>query len=181
MAFLSKINVGGQVYDLKDAQSRADLATLLGEHALAALGGAAWLAADSTVSAEGQGVATTAAVKAYVDSAVESIPEFDVIIVDGELPTASADTFHKIYLQSASSPAAPNLYIEWITIRSGSEGSYTYSWEKIGDTAIDLSGYVQKTQTIAGVDLQDNITKTELQSALDLHNMAYANTASASY
>ena len=40
MAFLSKINVGGQVYDLKDAQSRADLATLLGEHALAALGGA---------------------------------------------------------------------------------------------------------------------------------------------
>lgn len=34
--------------------------------------------------------------------------------------------------------------------------------------AIDLSGYVEKTQTIAGIDLQDNITAEELKTALGL-------------
>jgi len=32
---------------------------------------------------------------------------------------------------------------------------------------VDLNSYVLKTTTIAGVDLQDNITKAELQSATD--------------
>jgi hypothetical protein len=41
MAFLSKIKVGNTVYDLKDATSRANLETLLGGHALEALGDAA--------------------------------------------------------------------------------------------------------------------------------------------
>ena len=39
------------------------------------------------------------------------------------------------------------------------------AWDKLAGT-IDLSGYVQKTQTIAGIDLQDNITAQELTDAL---------------
>lgn len=39
--------------------------------------------------------------------------------------------------------------------------------------AIDLSGYVKKTQTIADIDLQDNITTEELQEALNLGTAAY--------
>jgi len=31
-----------------------------------------------------------------------------------------------------------------MTLRSGTEGNYTYSWEQIGSTAINLSGYVQE-------------------------------------
>ena len=32
-----------------------------------------------------------------------------------------------------------NVYTEYVSIRSGEEGSYTYSWEALGDTSIDLS------------------------------------------
>lgn len=38
-------------------------------------------------------------------------------------------------------------------------------WDDLGGT-VDLSGYVQKTTTIAGIDLQDNITVNELKAAL---------------
>lgn len=37
-----------------------------------------------------------------------------------------------------------------------------------GESSIDLSDYVQKTQTIADIDLQDNITKQELSDALGI-------------
>ena len=81
---------------------------------------------------------------------VESLPTFDVVVLgDAELPTASADTYHKIYLKTATGSATQNVYKEYITVRSGNEGAYTYSWELIGDTAIDLTGYL-KTVTVNG-------------------------------
>lgn len=103
-----------------------------------------------------------------VNALVGAIKTIKVEIV-AELPTASADTYFNesktIYLVS-NSGSGNDYYDEFITVRNGVEGSYTYSWEKIGNTQIDLSGYVQKTTTIAGVDLQDNITKSELAAAL---------------
>ena len=42
--FLSIFNVGGVDYNLKDAAATAKLKTLLGEHAVEALGAAAWKA-----------------------------------------------------------------------------------------------------------------------------------------
>ena len=81
---------------------------------------------------------------------VETLPTFDVVVLgDAELPTASADTYHKIYLKTATGSATQNVYKEYITVRSGAEGAYTYSWELIGDTAIDLTGYL-KTVTVNG-------------------------------
>ena len=81
---------------------------------------------------------------------VETLPTFDVVVLgDAELPTASADTYHKIYLKTATGSATQNVYKEYITVRSGNEGAYTYSWELIGDTAIDLTGYL-KTVTVNG-------------------------------
>ena len=83
-------------------------------------------------------------------NAVETLPTFDVVVLgDAELPTASADTYHKIYLKTATGSATQNVYKEYITVRSGNEGAYTYSWELIGDTAIDLTGYL-KTVTVNG-------------------------------
>ena len=83
-------------------------------------------------------------------NAVETLPTFDVVVLgDAELPTASADTYHKIYLKTATGSATQNVYKEYITVRSGVEGAYTYSWELIGDTAIDLTGYL-KTVTVNG-------------------------------
>lgn len=180
MADISKIKLAnGTTVTIKDAQGRADVTTLLGGHALGALGAAAWKAVAAGITEGDAGLATAQQVKSYVDSAVEAIPEFDVVIVaDGEeLPAASADTFHKIYLKKASTTGiAQNIYKEYITVKNGD----TYSWELIGDTAIDVSGKVDKTTTIAGIALDKNITVEQLQNALKLGAMAYADKASGS-
>lgn len=181
MADISKIKLAnGTTVALKDAQGRADMTTILGGHALEALGAAAWKAVAANIS--GEGLVDASVVKAYVDSQVATIPEFDVVVVaDGDdLPDASADTFHKIYLKKDAHAVAGNSYDEYITIRSGSKGNYTYSWEKVGSTDIDISGKVDKTTTIAGIALDHNITVAELQTALKLGAMAYADKASGS-
>ena len=181
MADISKIKLAnGTTVTLKDAQGRADMTTILGGHALEALGAAAWRGIAANISDETAGViADAATVKAYVDAQIKTIPEFDVVIVaDGEsLPAASADTFHKIYLVKASNTGvAQNIYKEYITVKNGDN----YSWELVRDTAIDVSGKVDKTTTIAGIALDHNITVAELQTALKLGAMAYADKASGS-
>jgi len=98
---LSKVKVGNTVYYLKDAEGRANLETLLGTHAVAALSDAAWREISEVVGNNDK-LVTGAQVMDYVESVVETIPSFDVVVVPvGEdLPTASADTFHKIYMTS---------------------------------------------------------------------------------
>lgn len=180
---LSKVKLGENTYNLKDAEVRTKFTTLVGEHTLEALGNAAWKGfVTNLTNATDNEAASAKAVKDYVDSAVEAIPDFDVVVIadGGELPTASADTFHKIYLMKASGTATQNIYKEYITVRSAkgtTPETYDYTWEMIGDTAIDISSKVDKTQTIAGLSLEDNITKQQLQNALDLKSLAYADTA----
>lgn len=178
MADISKIKLAnGTTVTIKDAEGRTNVTTLLGSHKLEALGAAAWKAVAANIS--GEGLVDAATVKAYVEAQIKTIPEFDVVIVaDGEeLPTASAATFHKIYLVKASATGvAQNIYKEYITVKNGD----TYSWELIGDTAIDISGKVDKTTTIAGIALDKNITVEQLQNALKLGAMAYADKASGS-
>lgn len=178
MADISKIKLAnGTTVTLKDAQGRTNVTTLLGGHTLEALGAAAWKSVAAEIS--GEGLVDASVVKAYVDAQIKTIPEFDVVIVaDGEqLPEASADTFHKIYLVKASATGvAQNIYKEYITVKNGE----AYSWELVGDTAIDVSGKVDKTTTIAGIALDHNITVKELQTALGLGAMAYADKASGS-
>lgn len=55
-----------------------------------------------------------------------------------ELPTASENTMGHIYLVPDSSGSGDNVKIEYVTIRSGSEGAYTYTWEKLGTTEMSL-------------------------------------------
>lgn len=182
-SLLSKVKLGDNTYNLKDAEARTKLTTLVGEHALEALGNAAWKGYVTTLTgATDNETASAKAVKDYVDSAVAAIPDFDVVVIaDGEdLPDASEETFHKIYLVKASGSAEKNIYKEYITVRSAkgtTPETYDYTWEMIGDTAIDISSKVDKTQKIAGVDLQDDIAKEELQTALGLKSLAYADSA----
>ena len=90
------------------------------------------------------------------------VPGFEAVVVSS-LPTASADTMNKIYLVPSASSQTGNIKDEYITIRSGSEGSYTYSWEQIGSTAIDVSGKADKVSGaisghFAGLDGNGNLT-----------------------
>lgn len=183
MADISKIKLAnGTTVTIKDAQGRADMTTILGGHALEALGAAAWQAMAASISEAG--IADAATVKAYVDSQVGQIHNFDVVIdpagtAAGPSVAASADTMYKIYLVPSDDAAAGG-YIEYITIRSGAEGAYTYTWEAIGNTKVSLTGYVPTTTTIATIALDHNITVAELQTALKLGAMAYADKASGS-
>lgn len=183
MADISKIKLAnGATVDIKDAGGRANVNTLLGGHALEALGAAAWKAV--AVSISGEGLVDATVVKSYVDSQVGQIHNFDVVIdptgtSTGPSVAASADTMYKIYLVPSDDAAAGG-YIEYITIRSGAEGAYTYAWEAIGNTKVSLTGYVPTTTTIATIKLDHNITVAELQTALTLGAMAYADKANGS-
>lgn len=185
-SYISKIKLAnGTTVLLKDAKGRADMETLLGEHALLALGDAAWKAVAAEVTGGGAGLPTAEAVKSYVDSAVGKVHNFDVVIdadgsaATGPSVTASADTMYKIYFVP-SGEAAAGEYIEYITIKSGDGESATFKWEAIGSTKTNLTGYVPTTTTIATIALDHNITVAELQTALGLGAMAYADKASGS-
>lgn len=170
MALLSKITLGGVTYDLKDAQARENITTLLGGHAVEALGAAAWQAVAANIS--GEGLVSAATVKSYVDAQVGAIHNFDVKIYEN-LPQASEETMYIIGLVK-NAQAASGEYIEYITIK---DAESNYSWEAIGSTKTDLTGYVSGDTTIAGIDLNDNITAEELQYALGLGALAYKNSA----
>lgn len=96
------------------------------------------------------------ATKQYVDTAINAVKQFEYQVVT-ELPTAAQATMGKIYLKAHShnpSDGQPDSYDEFITVQSGS----TYKWERIGNTDIDLSGYVPTTRKINNKALSSDIT-----------------------
>lgn len=176
---LSVFNVGGIDYNLKDAAATAKLETLLGKQTLQELGAAAWKAVAADITDTDEGLPTAKKVKEYVDAQVGTIHNFDVVIdatgtAAGPSVAASADTMYKIYLVPDTNAEAGS-YIEYITIKSGE----TYKWEAVGSTKTSLDGYVEKSQKIAGLTLNKDITTAELQNALGLKAFAYAATGSA--
>lgn len=79
--------------------------------------------------------------KSEVQALIAAINQFSYMSAQ-TLPTASADTMYKIYLVPSADPQQLNVKDEFITIDNGSGASTRYTWEQIGSTAIDLSGYV---------------------------------------
>ena len=152
---LSKIQIGGKTYEVKDVIARESIESISAD-----------LAALSYVKKDGVFESDTK-IKEYVDAQVGSINKFDVVIgtagADGKPNVAaSADTMYKLYLiQNADSSAGD--YIEYITIRSGLEGAYTYAWEAIGSTKMSLTGYVTETALVEALKPYE---KTENLKAL---------------
>ena len=95
------------------------------------------------------------ATKQYVDTAINAVKQFEYQVVT-ELPTAAQATMGKIYLIAHThnpNDGQPDSYDEFITVHSGS----TYKWERIGNTDIDLSGYVPTTRKINNKALSSDI------------------------
>ena len=84
--------------------------------------------------------------KAEVNQLIAAVQQFTYQSV-AELPTASADTMNKIYLVPSTNPKTKNVKDEYITISVTDQGATTYSWEQIGSTTVDLSGYYTSAQT----------------------------------
>lgn len=93
------------------------------------------------VSSNSTTIPTTAQVKSYVDGAVGAVKNFEYEVVPS-LPTAAAGTMNKIYLVADTHSDSNDSYDEFITLKNGS----SYSWEKIGNTDVNLSDYYTKTE-----------------------------------
>lgn len=177
---LSKINIGGVLYDLKDAYAREQIALIL-EDAAKHMDSTGIYADDAAVKAAIE--AGDKAVKDYVDAQVGAINKFDVAVLtdDQALPTASADTMYVLYLKP-DKDSASGTYVEYITIRSGEEDAYTYAWEAIGSTKMDVTGFVTNEaleETLEdyakSADLGDLAAKDEAD--LDLKALAHKDSA----
>lgn len=102
--------------------------------------------------------------KTEINGIVAAIKQFTYKSVD-RLPTAGADTMNIIHLVPAESQGETNnAKAEYITIDNGSQAEVRYTWEKIGDTRISLSGYV--TETALNTALADYTTTANLTTLL---------------
>jgi hypothetical protein len=106
-----------------------------------------------------------------VQALISAVRQFTYQVV-AELPTASASTMNIIYLVPSADPQQQNVKDEFITIATTSGGTTSYSWEQIGSTAIDLSGYYTSAQTDAAITaalntaLANYYTSTQVDAAI---------------
>ena len=105
--------------------------------------------------------------KSEVNALIAAVQQFTYVSV-AELPTASAETMNKIYLVPSTNPQTKNVKDEYITIAVTDQGTTTYSWEQIGTTTIDLSGYYTSQQTDAAINtaLSAYSTTTQMNAAI---------------
>lgn len=111
---------------------------------------------DTTVTSGSSNYITSGAVKSYVDSAVGAVSQFKYEVVS-TLPTASSSTMGKIYLVK-DKHSDTDVYDEYITLNTDSK----YSWEKLGNTDIDLSGYQTKLTTTQLNAVNSGITASKV-------------------
>lgn len=91
----------------------------------------------------------------------KDVPDLWVISIESESSTYT-------YVDDAT-------FVTATAVSGGQQVGY-YKLGQLETQKVDLTNYVQKTFTIAGIDLQDNITKSELQTALNVEDGAEVNT-----
>lgn len=165
---LSKVKIGSQIYYIKDADVRALLDTY---------GDAVTYNVATEIVKDAEGLAKASDVANAIKVAVKDL--------------AGAMHFAGI---STTNPADGTVTID-DSVYSPSKGDvvlfgvkeFIYDgvkWNELGDEGIYLTiataeaNYVKKTFTIAGIDMQDNITAEEIKTALGLKALAYKDSAS---
>ena len=104
---------------------------------------------DGTVTADGANAVSGKAVYDFVTAAIADISGFHAEIVS-ELPATGKTNI--LYLVAKTEAASGNGYDEYLYINN--------AWELIGNTNIDLSGYVQASEMHA-------ITNTEITAIVN--------------
>ena len=149
---LSKVKMGNTVYYMKDADARAILDTF---GSIVTYD----VAASTNAFAENNtAIPTAGQVYDYVGRQVGAI---------GTALNLRTESDHtEVPTTGDGAVAAGDFVVE----SDGKEWLYDgTSWREVGSE----NAYVVKTFTIAGVDMQDNITASELQTALGLKALAY--------
>lgn len=131
---ISKINIGGSTKWVKDADARALLDSINAD---------VWgkLKLDlGSFETNLNGLVDASTVKSYVDEIAKL--GFEVIKLS-ELPAATKENYEKYQRKLIVIPVAGQTYCdEYIIMRDGTDPAYTYHWELIGTTSIDISKYV---------------------------------------
>ena len=98
---------------------------------------------------EGKGYQTNAQVQQAINSALSGITGIQFSIVEQLPATGVAGT---IYLVQKTVTATGNIYTEWIYVNN--------KWETLGDTTVDLSDYLKKTDVSALTNAEiDEVTQ----------------------
>lgn len=92
---------------------------------------------------------TRIATTAYVQNMKRKMLSELVVTVE-ELPTATEQTMGRIYLVPNNDEEAQNTMDEYITVRSGTVGHFTYSWERFG--TVDVPPQEQSNWNEADTD-----------------------------
>ena len=146
---LSKVKFGNTTYYLKDAAVRSIMDTF---------GNVVTLDKATTITSNGTGLVDAQTVYNYVGQQVGTL---------GQVLNLLSASDHT----AVSNPQTGDFVVE----SDGKEWLYDgTAWRIVGDE----SSYVLKTTEIAGVDLANDITKAELQQALELGALAYLDSGS---
>ena len=172
---LKTINVNGSIYWVKDADVRALIATF---------GDAVLKNVDTTFNEESVNLATSAAIAAYVEAAIQDLE--GAMHFRGVITRQDGETDAEAIARVVTDPEAGD-----VVIMQDNGKEYIYggtAWEEVGDQNIYLTiaaaaaTYVPKTTTIAGISLDHNITVAELEdaSALNIKALAHKDSATGS-
>lgn len=130
--------VGGlqtQINNKADSTTVSSLSTTVGTKA-DKTGGVAQITDSNSANYTNIGSLSANATQQAINSAINTklgeLVGIDFITVVTTLPSASADTMGKIYLVAITG-SGDNNFKEYITVRTGTSGSYTYAWEKLGE------------------------------------------------
>ena len=151
---LSKVKFGNTTYYMKDAAARAILDTF---------GNAALKSVANTISDGGTGLVTADQVYDFVGQQVGAIGTALNLLSAADHTTVSNAQPGDFVVESDGK--------EWLCVSDGNDG---IEWREVGDE----SAYALKTVEIAGIDLADDISKAELQQALELGALAYLDSGS---
>ena len=180
MAELSKVKIGTQVYDLKDADARSKVTTLIGAHAVEALGTAAWLNSVDVVAEGGTNLPTAAA----VFNAIKTyISELGGLVFKGYVTKAEGKTELESVEAQYANPAAGWIAMCGVKEFIAYDAGQGVKWYEMGDESIYLTistaaaTYVAQTRKIAGIALDADITAEQIKTALGLKGLAYKDSA----
>ena len=169
---LSKTKIGDVVYYLKDAEARAALAAEIER-----LGTAAYRNWSDTV-ANDENLVSGKAVVAYLEDTLSEVAK--ALVFQGVSTTDPLGEEGVVINGEVLVPAIGDVILYGVK-------EYVYdgnAWIELGDEGLYLTKadavqyYVNKKTTIAGINLEDDITAEELIAALSLKALAFKDSAS---
>ncbi len=170
---MTKLNVNGSIYWLKDSDLRGIIATF---------GDAVLKNVDTTFTEDSVNLVTSAAIQAWVEDQISDL--VGVMHFRGIITKQQDESDAEAIARVITDPTAGD-----VVVIQGNGKEYIYNgsaWEEVGDQNIYLTiataaaTYVPKTTTVAGIALDHNITVSELEaaSALNLKALSHKDSAS---